>query len=68
MEQFCIIHSLYNNVEGIRYKEFKLAILSIVWRMSVTSDSFLETAFVEMIADNCLWLVRVSQRDNHCSL
>jgi hypothetical protein len=30
-------------VEGIRYKEFKLAILSIVWRMSVTSDLFFES-------------------------
>lgn len=27
-------------VEGIRYKEFKLAILSILWRMSVSSDEF----------------------------
>jgi hypothetical protein len=27
-------------VEGIRYKEFKLAILSILWRMSITSDPF----------------------------
>lgn len=30
-------------VEGIRYKEFKLAILSILWRMSVTSDQFFES-------------------------
>jgi hypothetical protein len=30
-------------VEGIRYKEFKLAILSIVWRMSVTSKPFFES-------------------------
>jgi hypothetical protein len=30
-------------VEGIRYKEFKLAILSIVWRMSITSDPFFES-------------------------
>ncbi len=27
-------------VEGIRYKEFKLAILSILWRMSITSEPF----------------------------
>lgn len=27
-------------VEGIRYKEFKLAILSILWRMSITSDPY----------------------------
>jgi hypothetical protein len=27
-------------VERIRYKEFKLAILSILWRMSITSDPF----------------------------
>lgn len=30
-------------VEGIRYKEFKLAILSILWRMSVTSDPFFKS-------------------------
>ena len=27
-------------VESIRYKEFKLAVLSLLWRMSVTSDLF----------------------------
>ena len=30
-------------VEGIRYKEFKLAILSILWRMSITSDPFFKS-------------------------
>lgn len=30
-------------VKCIRYKEFKLAILSIIWRMSITSDPFFES-------------------------
>lgn len=34
------IDEKFFKVEGIRYKEFKLAILSILWRMSVTSEQF----------------------------
>lgn len=30
-------------VKCIRYKEFKLAILSIIWRMSIASDPFFES-------------------------
>jgi hypothetical protein len=30
-------------VKRIRYKEFKLAILSIIWRMSIASDPFFES-------------------------
>lgn len=30
-------------VKGIRYKEFKLAILSILWRMSITSNPFFKS-------------------------
>ncbi|MDX2272507.1 MAG: hypothetical protein NW237_11260 [Cyanobacteriota bacterium] len=44
--EFLTINHIGENlfkVEGIWYKEFKLAILSILWRMSVTSDPFFES-------------------------
>jgi hypothetical protein len=38
-----IIRKEFFRVKCIRYKEFKLAILSIIWRMSIASDPFFES-------------------------
>lgn len=68
------INKKYFKVKGIRYKEFKLAVLSILWRMSVTShpsfvsyklgayeEKLRQRLFDEDVPDEKKYPVRVSR-------